>query len=607
MLYAPISTSVTQRGFIFLDEEVRPYTEMDNNTLEKVLNEYRDNNFQIFQKLNDTIAKAILRAEKTRAALERNLSQLFDSKALVDPSLEKEWEDPDLKRPFAPNIQVLNERIKQQLLGFIAAEKAHFGEEIILKHPSETIAIFEKHMRDHEAGYLFIDESGAPLAASQKENLFTLHILKSLASSLDAHTSFLNPAEAYDMKVRLEKGFEGIGIVLKQLPNGTIEIEHLLPESPAAKNGQIKPGDLLLSVDGQPTLHQSLDAVMDLLRSKDQTVSLVIRHKDSTEIAVELKRALIPVNEDRVDVNAVPLEKGGIIGILTLHSFYQGAGDVTSVNDIQVAIQKLKKQGNLRGLILDLRENSGGFLIQAVKVGGLFITNGVIVISKYSNGEEHFYRDVDSSRTYVGPFVILTSKATASAAEIVAESMQDYGVALIVGDDQTYGKGSIQTQTVTGDQVGSYFKVTVGKYYTPSGKTPQIQGVKADIVVKSPFGLEHIGEEYLDYPLSDDTIPPSFDDTLADVEPSQRPWYLRYYLPTLQHPVATWRQMIPTLKERSAKRLQANAVYQHFLKQGLNMPPPRWTEDDQMHETVNIVKDMIELETKARSEPTTDL
>ena len=159
---------------------------------------------------------------------------------------------------------------------------------------------------------------------------------------------------------------------------------------------------------------------------------------------------------------------------------------------------KLKSQGNLRGLILDLRSNSGGFLSQAVKVAGLFISDGVIVISKYSNGEEKFYRDVDGKTVYDGPLVVLTSKATASAAEIVAQALQDYGVALVVGDEHTYGKGTIQTQTVTDNRSTSYFKVTVGKYYTVSGHTPQKEGVKADIVVPGRWSKEKIGEMSID-------------------------------------------------------------------------------------------------------------
>ena len=168
-------------------------------------------------------------------------------------------------------------------------------------------------------------------------------------------------------------------------------------------------------------------------------------------ITVPLVREEIAVDEDRARWN-YEIFDGGIIGKIKLDSFYQGDNGMTSENDVREAIKQLDKQGNLRGLILDLRENSGGFLSQAVKVAGLFITNGVVVISKYFNGEEHFYRDMDGKISYDGPLIILTSKATASAAEIVAQALQDYGVAIIVGDEHTYGKGTIQSQTVTENQ-----------------------------------------------------------------------------------------------------------------------------------------------------------
>ena len=246
------------------------------------------------------------------------------------------------------------------------------------------------------------------------------------------------------------------------------------------------------------------------------------------------------------------------------------------------ALEKLRAEGNLRGLILDLRENSGGFLNQAVKVAGLFITSGVVVISKYFNGEEHFYRDLDGKTFFDGPLIVLTSRATASAAEIVAQALQDYGVALIVGDEQTYGKGTIQNQTVTDSKSTSFFKVTVGKYYTVSGKTPQIDGVKADIVVPGIFNFEHIGERYLSSTVPPDTISEDYNDDIADVSSSSKEWFLRYYMPTLQHKKMLWRNQLPTLKANSAQRIAHNACYQKFLRllQGSKEGPR--TVDDQL-------------------------
>jgi carboxyl-terminal processing protease len=312
------------------------------------------------------------------------------------------------------------------------------------------------------------------------------------------------------------------------------------------------------------------------------------------------------LNNDRVDVRS-EVFGNGIIGIITLHSFYQGDG-VSSEQDVRNAIEKLQKKGILKGLILDLRDNGGGFLSQAVKVAGLFITDGVIVISKYANGDERIYRDVDGKALYDGPLIILTSKATASAAEIVAQALQDYGVALIVGDEHTYGKGTIQTQTVTDNQSSSYFKVTVGKYYTVSGHTPQKEGVKADIVAPSHWHREEIGEMYADS-LDADVIPPVYNDLLQDVPVNLRSWYIKYYIPKLQKRTSVWRDLLPTLRKNSEYRIANNKNYQYFLKGSSNNgeeneSEEEWSvtdkknknygEDDlQVQEAVNLLKDMI--------------
>ena len=182
--------------------------------------------------------------------------------------------------------------------------------------------------------------------------------------------------------------------------------------------------------------------------------------------------------------------------------------------------------------------------------------------------------------------------------------MQDYGVAVIVGDEHTYGKGSIQSQTVTDNQGSAYFKVTVGKYYTVSGKTPQIQGVKADIVVPSQFAHENMGEEYLDYPLQQDTIPAAFDDKLEDISTDLKSWYMKYYTPSLQHRKQLWEKIMPDLKKRSVARISRNTKYQQFIhstnSQGLSDPQDIDNKDLQMNEAISIVKDMGDLQTQLR-------
>ena len=230
-------------------------------------------------------------------------------------------------------------------------------------------------------------------------------------------------------------------------------------------------------------------------------------------------------------------------------------------------------------------------------------------MSKYSDGEQHYYRDLDGKAYYDGPLVVLTSRLTASAAEIVAQSLQDYGVALVVGDEQTYGKGTIQAQTITEGDSSQYFKVTVGKYYTVSGVTPQVRGVKADVLLPGEYSSLEVGEGYLEAPLGNDQVHAAFKDNLWDIEPQARAWYAQYYLPTLQAREQEWTAMLPLLRERSGARLDTNKQYQLYLKNhGVDS---RWKfgwseedvnmknfdiEDFQVSEAANIVRDMIALE-----------
>ena len=589
-----------------LEEEVRPFLEVSDVDSIQYMDQYKHQNFSIYQNLNNVIQKSIVRAQKARVSfVSQSPEYLFQQSASSQADGRERWSDPDLKHPFAASEAVLLERERQSLLKFIAAERARYGNQYVANHAKQAVEIFEKEARFHENQYLFLNENGQPMTADEKENAFIMHILKSLANSLDAHTTVLSSSEASEMRMRLEKEVKGIGITVYSSKDGRIFVDTILRGGPAEKSEKVHVDDEILKVDGTVVRGKSVDDVQSLMSGKTGTkIVLVIKQQQGQkEETLTLSCEDIAVDDDRATSAYVDFGKE-IIGMIKLDSFYQSDKDVTSENDVRTAIEKLQKKGNLRGLVLDLRENSGGFLSQAVKVVGLFISNGVVVISKYFNGDEHFYRDMDGKTAYDGPLVVLTSKATASAAEIVAQALQDYGVAVIVGDEHTYGKGSIQSQTVTDNQGSAYFKVTVGKYYTVSGKTPQIQGVKADIVVPSQFAHENMGEEYLDYPLQQDTIPAAFDDKLEDISTDLKSWYMKYYTPSLQHRKQLWEKIMPDLKKRSVARISRNTKYQQFIhstnSQGLSDPQDIDNKDLQMNEAISIVKDMGDLQTQLR-------
>lgn len=601
-----------------LESEAAPYYNLSSVQLEQAMQQYKKNDFSQFKQLNQVIQRSIERSRLIRKEVEANAKNNF-----ISSGLEKgKGGVPDKENldSFASTKEQLKERISLNLAIFIDGQKKKYGESFTPQRKEQILTTYNSKLRELENQYLYQTVEGGSLPPAEQENLFALHVLKALANSLDSHTSFYEASEAYDIRVRLQKEFKGIGLVLKDTNQGVI-VTHMLEGGPAAKSKIIEIGDTLIEVNGQSVVNTSFEKIMEMLHGeKNAKIKLAFKRNGENKTSdrvytVELVRETIILNNDRVDVTSESFGNG-IIGMITLHSFYQGDG-VSSEEDVRNAIIKLESKGVLKGLILDLRENGGGFLSQAVKVAGLFITDGVIVISKYSNGDERIYRDVDGKTIFDGPLIVLTSKATASAAEIVAQALQDYGVALIVGDEHTYGKGTIQTQTVTDNQSSSYFKVTVGKYYTVSGRTPQKEGVKADIVVPSHWHREQIGEKYTDS-LDADVIAPFYDDTLADVPPNLRSWYIKYYIPKLQKRTSVWLAILPVLRKNSEYRIAHNKNYQYFLKgsavdeEGDGEVEEEWNvsdkknktygEDDlQEQEAFSILKDMIFMQSLSKN------
>ncbi len=582
-----------------LESEVVPYLKLSDEQLELEIKKYQQNDFSLFRQLNQLIQTAIKRSQKMRKNIENNIE---NGQLKAPGSIQHTAQDLQ----FVTTLAELNDRTTKNLWMFIENQKNNHHD---LK---QSIALYEANKHKFEETYLLENDAGQSLPLPEQENLINIHIIKALANSIDSHTSFYEASEAYDLRIHLQKEFRGLGLVIKSEPPEVI-VDSILPNSAAARSGLIKPGDILLAIDNVNIEQLPFDKVIESLHDqKESKRTLKLKRKNKLAILDEtyqviLQPELILLNNDRVDVSSEKFGDG-IIGKITLHSFYQGEG-ISSEQDVRDAIKKLQKEGNLKGLILDLRDNLGGFLSQAVKVAGLFISNGVIVIAKYAQGEEHFYRDVDGLSAYDGPLVILTSKTTASAAEIVAQALQDYGVGLVVGDVHTYGKGTIQTQTVTDNQTASYFKVTVGKYYTVSGHTPQKQGVKADIVVPSHWDHIEVGEtDDSQINPKNDIIPPAFTDQLQDVATSMRGWYLKHYIPTLQKRIVTWQELLPILRKNSEYRITQNKNYMFYLNGGLDQNSTdneeEWSGADQkvknygednlqMQEAVNILKDMI--------------
>jgi carboxyl-terminal processing protease len=584
-----------------LSSESRPYLDPRDERLTTVVQKYYRDDLSEYDNLNKVIQGSIVRARSYRQEIEAGLiASNEDPKPSFESYLDYPTSDKDLKA-----------RIRNQLLRVLAVEKrAASSQAWNADQRKKIFALWEKRFARMESTYLPTNDA-KNVATLSSEHLLCMHVLKAMAKSLDAHSSYFSPEEAFEMRTSLEKQFEGIGVVLREGIDGVV-IHDMIKGGPAARSGKISSGDLLVEIDGQSVEGAPYEEVLKRLQGNGGKLQLGLRRYTSDNKAtfyrVDLKREKIVMQDERVQFTTEPYADG-LVGKIVLPSFYESGEGSSCEIDMRDALRAMKKQGNLLGLVVDMRENSGGFLNQAVKVAGLFITSGVVVISKYAHGEIQYLRDLDGRSYYNGPLVILTSKASASAAEIVAQALQDYGTGIVVGDERTYGKGTIQYQTVTDTAAKSFFKVTVGRYYTVSGRSTQIEGVKADIIVPTAYSMLNIGERYLEYPLKNDRVPSAYVDPLTDVDQRNKAWFQKNYLPNLQKKLSLWTQMLPELKENSAYRLKQNKNYSAFLKaldqekKGQPFSPSaleNWGGDDlQMIEAVNIVKDMTVLKPTA--------
>ena len=487
----------------FLKDEIDVFLKFSDEEIHSFIRDYNEDNLSVFLQLNHLIQRAILRSREIKTIQKEILLKEGDA-ALTETY-------PSNYQTYAQDEEALRQRIYHSLVQAVKSQVSRSQiKEISSEVISRIIDFQNKKVSLFEKTYLSEDESSHNL---------TLHILKAMAKSLDAHTGYYSPKEAFEIRKNLKKQFCGIGIAVREDFDG-IFISDLLIGGPAKKNGLIETGDKLLKVNYQEVESLSFEQILDMLKGNaGSKVTLEVKKSafPNDTIQVELARENIILNEERLAFTFEP-HANGIIGKIILPAFYDGGDQVNAEKDLREALKALKREGNLVGLVIDMRENSGGFLTQAVKVAGVFVNGGLIVVSKYSDGEMRYARDIDGRDYYNGPLVLLTSKASASAAEIVAQALQDYGVALVVGDERTYGKGSMQFQTLTNEKAKTFFKVTVGRYYTISGRSPQVDGVKADIHVPTSYFSYNIGEKYLEFPLSNDQLDGKVFHSLKDIK-----------------------------------------------------------------------------------------
>lgn len=396
-------------------------------------------------------------------------------------------------------------------------------QERLSKKPEDPIAIIRKRY----------DQFARNLKEQTDEDVVR-NFLLSLARTYDPHSDYMSKEDQEQFNISMRLSLFGIGARLRS-EDGNTKVEQLVPGGPASRSGKIKAGDRIVAVaqaNGEfvECLDMKLDKVVAMIRGeKDTLVRLKLlpvgSTSGSTNTIVELKRDEIKLKEgdayaeliEWVRPDGTPMK----IGYLELPSFYRdfeqngNPNGKSTTRDVSILLNRLKAEG-MEGLVMDLRRDGGGSLEEAVNLTGLFISEGPVVQIKNWNGEVAVHRDKDPTISYNGPMVVLVSRQSASASEIFAAAMQDYGRALIVGDSKTFGKGTVQqlielSKVIpafgNGAQAGAV-KLTIQKFYRVAGGSTQLRGVESHIVLPSLSDQPELGEDSLKDPLPYDTIPP---------------------------------------------------------------------------------------------------
>ena len=376
--------------------------------------------------------------------------------------------------------------------------------------------------------------------------------LNAFTHAYDPHSDYLSPSGAEDFEIGMKLSLQGIGALLSS-DDGAAKVERLIPGGPAERDGRLKPGDRIIAVaQGEAAavdvLHWPLQRTVRLIRGEkgSKVVLTVIPAADttgSTITRIDLVRDEVKLEEQaaksevRAQVGPDGLERK--IGIITLPEFYadlRGQGERgeearSCSRDVARLLQDMAQQG-VEGVVLDLRNNGGGSLSDAIQMTGLFIAGGPVVQVKDQRRVQTL-SDPNPDVTYTGPVVVLVNRLSASASEILAGALQDYGRALIIGDSKTHGKGTVQTLSylnAANTNMGS-LKVTTASFYRIAGGSTQLRGIESDIVIPSPFDTMEIGEDQLPHAMGWTRVEPAFFDPSGDA-----------------------REVLPMLKARSEAR-----------------------------------------------------
>lgn len=451
---------------------------------------------------------------------------------------------------------VLSEKLRREMLSRMTNEQGKEDPAQGDRSPTEKVSLrYKRFLKSIK------DADGIDIA-----NYF----LSAVARSYDPHTDYMSHREMNRFRDGMKNELIGIGALLQAEEDGATKIMGIVVGGPADKEGSLMLNDRVVGVDslntGKPEdmvdiMFMKIDKVVDLIRGKEgTTVALKVEPAAGTNVGtkiVRIRREKVEMKDEQANGELIQFsadqKSTQKLGVITLPSFYADfeKGEVSSSADVERILKRLVNEG-IDGLILDLRNNGGGSLEEVRRMTGFFIGRGPVVQVKNTLGQIQVKNSDTTPPIYPGPMLVLTDKASASASEILAGALQDANRAVIVGESSTFGKGTVQQPMDIGRMLplfaarekAGHLKVTIQKFYRPSGSSTQMQGVISNIVLPSVIDALEIGEKYLGHALPHERIRRA-----SDLEPGD-PANL----------------FLPVLKERSRERVAASKDFGYIIE-----------------------------------------
>ncbi|MFU8893358.1 MAG: carboxy terminal-processing peptidase [Luteolibacter sp.] len=477
---------------------------------------------EIYELFRQRVAE---RVAYTEALLEKNAFDFETDQTFDLTRKDASWpvDAAEARRLWQLQTQgdMLSETLRRETITRLAAEQGKADPGVKDRSPREKISL--RYQR-------FLNTIN-----DADEEEIANYFLSSIARAYDPHTDYMSAREMSRFKDGMRNELVGIGALLQGEEDGATKIMGIVVGGPADREGSLKLNDRIIAVDslntGEPEdmvdiMFMRIDRVVDLIRGKEGTrVGLKVEPASGAPgetrlIVIDRGKVEMKDEQARGDIIEKKTDVGEVrrIGVITLPSFYADfdEGRVLSSVDVERILTRFVEE-NISGLVLDLRGNGGGSLEEVRRMTGFFIPRGPVVQVKNTIGQVQVKETDAAKPIYDGPMVVITDKTSASASEILAGALQDYNRAVIIGESSTFGKGTVQQPMDIGrmlplfsarDRAG-FLKVTIQKFYRPSGSSTQKEGVVPDIVLPSITDALDIGEASLKNPLAHDRISPA--------------------------------------------------------------------------------------------------